>query len=1048
MSTSININSTQISALLQLYPMAIPGAVENLQPPGAYHLGIPESIHSPSTNLFMVIDPVTLFSTPFAAGDSVRLWVNSQATSVIKPIKPGEENDRIFMELPWRVLKNGLNTLYYEVTRISGNKDQSTPILNVLFNDPVSGITVSHPPSIGPGTSATVTLTRSDPRQFDEVELIIGSWSRTIPYVHPANPITYTLTTIDLQQIGDGTHTVNATIKDQLSNLRVSPTTSIVISANTLVLPPPTVKGQTGNNFNPTLQNIEVLVPAGTLLPTDKIYVKWEGAISTPAASYTSAQRLVSAGLTFVVPRSVLAYSLGKAVKVIYVIERNGVSTPSQVLPLNILPLPATALIPPKILEADANNVLDVTALGTQNATIHALLWTLIAAGMPCWLSLAGEKSDGSAHNLDLWKGLPAQVNSTWVNQGYWPAALVNSYLKQLGDGTSLRIKFAVSMDMSNVRATAVEFPDRVYTVKLLVLVVPTLTDVLDTGNQQVVEGGVTISTTLKLKGKASIGQQVEIFDGNGPSAVSKGKATANTAGDWELTITVAAGVRRLYAQSLYHPGNPVYSNVRNLTVVTNIVPRIQLITDSNKVTIPSNGSTISTSIIVSGIATPGTKIDLVDGGGPIAGLPEIQVDAQGEWSQTMTNLVPGKTYNLRAKSKDGPVSGAYNVTIVANIVPIIQLITDSNKVTIPSNGSTISTSIIVSGIATPGTKIDLVDHGGPIPGLPEIQVDAQGKWSQTMTNLVVGKTYELRAKRKDGPVSGAYSVIIVATVNATITKVNENTATGALVPNGGSTTAATLVISGTASAGQQVQVLKGGAVVTTVTASPTGIFLYTHADATLGARSYTVRGIYGNSPVSSPYNLTRVNPLSFGSNRTLATSNYHVAQNRPPANPNSTATYTQVPAGGTPPYSLSSSNTGVAVIDGNGRVRAVGNGQAVMTVQDSKGMRASHTVSVSGVVIYYHAASWGAQIMNNAAAMAQSLGGRLPSRAELHALHATYRPEGQPDVVLGWMQTHPFWTYESYPLVNHFWTVYFGNNQESFAHSWQGPCAVAVRLN
>ncbi|MDL5598826.1 hypothetical protein QS468_39390, partial [Bacillus subtilis] len=292
------------------------------------------------------------------------------------------------------------------------------------------------------------------------------------------------------------------------------------------------------------------------------------------------------------------------------------------------------------------------------------------------------------------------------------------------------------------------------------------------------------------------------------------------------------------------------------------------------------------------------------------------------------------------------------------------------------------------------------------------------------------------------------YTIKAEALVDPIIEKVNENTALGALVPDGESTYATTLVISGTASAGRQLQVLKNGAVIDTITVSVTGTFSYTHADATLGARSYTVRGIYGNSPVSSPYNLTRVNPLSFGSNRTLATSNYHVAQNRPPANPNSTATYTQVAAGGTPPYSYSSSNTGVAVIDGNGRVRAVGNGQAVMTVEDSKRMRASHTVSVSGVVIYYHAASWGAQIMNNAAAMAQSLGGRLPSRAELHALHATYRPEGQPDVVLGWMRTHPFWTYEGYPLVNHFWTVYFGNSQESFAHSWQGPSAVAVRLN
>jgi hypothetical protein len=64
----------------------------------------------------------------------------------------------------------------------------------------------------------------------------------------------------------------------------------------------------------------------------------------------------------------------------------------------------------------------------------------------------------------------------------------------------------------------------------------------------------------------------VEIYDGNGPSAVPKGKATAHaTTGVWELTITVTAGAHRLYAKSLYHSGN-VYSNVRTLTVAKELV--------------------------------------------------------------------------------------------------------------------------------------------------------------------------------------------------------------------------------------------------------------------------------------------------------------------------------------------------------------------------------------------------------------------------------------------------------------------------------------------
>lgn len=238
---SINVNSAETNALLRLFPMAIPGAEQKVFPPGVYHLGIPLSLHSPTTALFMVIDPVTTLATTLQANDSVRLWVNGLATSVIKIIKPGEENDPIDMELPWGGLVDGGNTLFYRVTRPSGNFDDSTPVLNVLFNNPASGITASHPASVAPGQPATFTLTRNYPREYDVVTLTVGRWSKTIPYAHPANPISYTLSSADLQQIGDGTHPVSATVVDQLSNSNVSPTTSIVINANQRVLNPPII---------------------------------------------------------------------------------------------------------------------------------------------------------------------------------------------------------------------------------------------------------------------------------------------------------------------------------------------------------------------------------------------------------------------------------------------------------------------------------------------------------------------------------------------------------------------------------------------------------------------------------------------------------------------------------------------------------------------------------------------------------------------------------------------------------------------------------------
>ncbi|CAI8792669.1 hypothetical protein EMIT0347P_250002 [Pseudomonas sp. IT-347P] len=96
----------------------------------------------------------------------------------------------------------------------------------------------------------------------------------------------------------------------------------------------------------------------------------------------------------------------------------------------------------------------------------------------------------------------------------------------------------------------------------------PTLDNVLDEKNIEVPEGQPTVSTQLRLKGTASKGAEVEIYDGIDTGAVSKGTAKADTeTGEWEKTIDVEVGSRRLYAKALY-PVEPVYSNVRTLIVV------------------------------------------------------------------------------------------------------------------------------------------------------------------------------------------------------------------------------------------------------------------------------------------------------------------------------------------------------------------------------------------------------------------------------------------------------------------------------------------------
>ena len=100
-------------------------------------------------------------------------------------------------------------------------------------------------------------------------------------------------------------------------------------------------------------------------------------------------------------------------------------------------------------------------------------------------------------------------------------------------------------------------------------LIDPTLTNVTDTADyNEIPDGDSTSSTEVKLYGRASRGQTIEVFDGSGASAVSKGEVKNDTNGYWALRITVALGGHRFYAKSLYHSGAPVYSNVRRLTVV------------------------------------------------------------------------------------------------------------------------------------------------------------------------------------------------------------------------------------------------------------------------------------------------------------------------------------------------------------------------------------------------------------------------------------------------------------------------------------------------
>ncbi|MDI3274810.1 hypothetical protein [Pseudomonas sp. AL03] len=668
----MNIQSAVLTELFVLYPVIIPGWVSPVKPPDIAHGGIPKSLYDgQAQGLECLVDPWTelqLRSWTMAVDDRVDLYVNDDPTPVTgKTVSKEDEGLRVRLYVPQGYLTQGVNRLHYKVTRVGGSVGSSRDLKVLYHLRPADGLDLVIPPDvIKDGVNADRAalgvefgFIYANRRPFDRIEFLLGDAQVKFDVPDGTAPITHTLFTDTFQKAGDNASAVaEFFVVDQLGNRVKSTEKRLDIHLDRFTLPAPTVKGQTGNNLNPTLQDIRVIVPQGSLLPTDKVSVIWQGAISTPAASFTSPQRLVSAGLEFVVPRSVLAYSLGKSVTVSYVIERGGNSSTSLSLALNILTLPATALIPPKIVEAGADNVIDVIALSTKNATIHALLYTLIEADQPCWLSLEGKKPDGSAHNLALWNGLPAQTNANWIKQGYWPVALANSYLTQLGHGTSLKIKFKASLDKSNVEATAVVFPDRQHTVKALVELKPEITSVKDSKSVEIPNAGITVDTTVTLSGTASKGQQVTIFDGTTP----KGTVTAHaTTGVWTLALTaLSVAAHSFTAKALYGSGQ--VSAARTMTVVALVAPVITSVKDSKSVEIPNAGTTVDTTVTLSGTASKGQQVTIFDGTTPKG---TVTAHAKtGTWTLVITALsVAAHSFMAKARYGSEPVSAARTFT-------------------------------------------------------------------------------------------------------------------------------------------------------------------------------------------------------------------------------------------------------------------------------------------------------------------------------------------------------------------------------------------------
>jgi hypothetical protein len=297
-----------------------------------------------------------------------------------------------------------------------------------------------------------------------------------------------------------------------------------------------------------------------------------------------------------------------------------------------------------------------------------------------------------------------------------------------------------------------------------------------------------------------------------------------------------------------------------------------------------------------------------------------------------------------------------YTVKNLVEVLPTITSIKESpGGEEIPHGSPTVKTAVTLSGTATPDTKIDLANNGVLMPNT-EIEVDPKGEWTFQLTGLVAGTTYKISARRKDGTLSDARDIVVVALVVPTLDNVLDDK--GVEVPDGKTTVSNTLKLKGTASYGQKVEIFDGNG----ASAESKGIATADDVKGTwertitvaLGTRRLYAKSLYHSGSIySGVRNLTIIPSLQIDPSRMeldgvqlyLAPAPYTPPFERTAfRHPNTSQT--RFPTGGTPPYEYTTSNLQVATVDlKTGLVVSTGNGTAQITVTDTAGASVSFPV-------------------------------------------------------------------------------------------------------
>jgi hypothetical protein len=194
--------------------------------------------------------------------------------------------------------------------------------------------------------------------------------------------------------------------------------------------------------------------------------------------------------------------------------------------------------------------------------------------------------------------------------------------------------------------------------------------------------------------------------------------------------MTVAA--HDMKARALY--GDGVDSQLYSFTVMLQVVPSIIDVKDSLGVVIPEGGQTLSSTVTLSGLATPGLQVEIFANG---TSQGTATADTDGLWSRTITSMAIG-AHAMKAKALygDGDYSQVRSFTVIPSVAPTLDSIKDSSGQEIPRGGSTSDTRVTISGTASSYQAVEVFDWD---QSKGQATADSDGKWKKDFTGLNVG---------------------------------------------------------------------------------------------------------------------------------------------------------------------------------------------------------------------------------------------------------------------------------------------------------------------